>query len=261
MGSTVLRVKLATAPLHLSLTFSYTNILGILFYSLVRVIICLCFLLSSRLFYFVHTLFCIYCLWWLQWSLMLPGAIGTEPYNKPHTPHSHRNRYRWATRTPSLRCDMNRPEYLHITVFWLWMSSVSRPQRNRSDSPRWFTTKMMQILRAKSSRWAASKGTLWLTFVNGSCLYSSLYYNTHIFYTVEIWGPMVKNLIALLGPYDFMMIWKTLHMNFISRATLRVHFEHFTFRCELWSDTHRNSVFTTTHQNLTWNEKYSTIVQ
>lgn len=106
MGSTVLRVKLATAPLHLSLTFSYTNILGILFYSLVRVIICLCFLLSSRLFYFVHTLFCIYCLWWLQWSLMLPGAIGTEPYNKPHTPHSHRNRYRWATRTPSLRCDI-----------------------------------------------------------------------------------------------------------------------------------------------------------
>uniref|UniRef100_A0A672K8A8 Ubiquitin-associated protein 2-like n=1 Tax=Sinocyclocheilus grahami TaxID=75366 RepID=A0A672K8A8_SINGR len=30
---------------------------------------------------------------------MLPGAIGTEPYHKPHTPHSHRNRYRALPQT------------------------------------------------------------------------------------------------------------------------------------------------------------------
>lgn len=191
MGSTELRVKLATGPLHLSLTFSYTNILGILFYSLVCVIFCLRFLLFSRIFYFVHTLFCIYCLWWLQWSLMLPGAIGTEPYNKPHTPHSHRNRYRWATHTHSISEVWHNEQAwvpTYDSVFWLWMSSISRPQRNRSDSPRWFTTKTMQILRAKSSRWATSEGKLWPE-LNLFCLrFLSI---LPISYTVGMSSPMV----------------------------------------------------------------------
>lgn len=51
---------------------------------------------SSRFFYFVHTLFCIYCIWWLQWSAIKPGELGTERCPPPHKQHSHRNRYRWV---------------------------------------------------------------------------------------------------------------------------------------------------------------------
>lgn len=177
MGSTVLRVKLATAPLHLSLTFSYTNILGIVFYSLVHVIICLCFLFSSRLFYFVHTLFCIYCLWWLQWSLMLPGAIGTEPYNKPHTPHSHRNRYRWGTHTPSVRCDTwtGPSTYIWLCVLItdvICLQATAEQIRlaqmiyDKNDAD--FEGKVQQVSNIKRNIVAKSR-----CFVNGSCLYSS----------------------------------------------------------------------------------------
>lgn len=49
---------------------------------------------SSRFFYFVHTLFCIYCIWWRQWPAIKPGDLGTNCCLPPHKQHSHRNRYR-----------------------------------------------------------------------------------------------------------------------------------------------------------------------
>lgn len=49
---------------------------------------------SSRFFYFVHTLFCIYCIWWRQWPAIKPADLGTNCCPPPHIQHSHRNRYR-----------------------------------------------------------------------------------------------------------------------------------------------------------------------
>lgn len=66
-----------------------------------------CFL--CRFFYFVHTEFCIYCIWWAHWAATRPGALGKKRYLLPLTPHNHRNRFRWAT-----------------TITWTWKRNVMK---------------------------------------------------------------------------------------------------------------------------------------
>lgn len=56
-----------------------------------------CLFLFCRFFCFVHTLFCIYCIWWPRWASSEPGALGTKRCPLPHRPHNHRNHsFRWV---------------------------------------------------------------------------------------------------------------------------------------------------------------------
>lgn len=49
-----------------------------------------------QIFLFCTYIFCIYCIWWRQWSAIKPGGHGTKRCPPPHKQHSHRNRYRWV---------------------------------------------------------------------------------------------------------------------------------------------------------------------
>lgn len=77
-----------------------------------------CFL--CRFFYFVHTEFCIYCIWWARWAATRPGALGKKRCPLLLTPHSHRNRYRWDT-----------------TTIWTWKK---KPHSFQSDKFWYITT-------------------------------------------------------------------------------------------------------------------------
>lgn len=86
--------------------------------------------LPPRFFYFVHTLFCIYCIWWLQWSAIKPGGLGTERCPPPHKQHSHRNRYRSVFTIVHAKLNMNKELSCSILIyifyfFFLLQSSIA----------------------------------------------------------------------------------------------------------------------------------------
>lgn len=87
-----------------------------------------CFL--CRFFYFVHTEFSIYCIWWARWAAIRPGALGKKRYPLPLTHLNNKNRYRWV-RPEKWK---NLIELFYETLAMKWDTGVhAKTDKNKSQ--------------------------------------------------------------------------------------------------------------------------------